>query len=79
MNYWEDSRLFITRSGLPYKKIGGRLTLKRCPFCDDERYKIGLAPDNRCFICQHCGEKGNLYQLATKLGLVETLLFYVET
>ncbi|MDA2938170.1 hypothetical protein MYX75_07915 [Acidobacteria bacterium AH-259-A15] len=69
MNYWDDARLFINRSGLDYKKVGGQLALKHCPFCNDGRHKIQLAPDKPVFICHHCGEKGNFYQLATKLGL----------
>ncbi len=69
--FYDDSVAFLNRTGWEYRKSGTQYAIKRCPFCQDERTKFYIAQEKPLFKCHHCGEEGNLYQLAQHLDLLE--------
>ncbi len=56
----------ITSQGLDLSRVsGGRELILTCTFCD--RPKLYVNATTGLWICQRCGERGNLWTLATKI------------
>lgn len=68
-DYWESTASFLAKAGLENKPMADNVMVKRCPYCNDERWKLGIAKDRPVWKCHHCEETGNLKQLAEKIGL----------
>lgn len=68
-DYWEDTQTFLSKAGWETKPMGDNLMAKNCPYCNDDRWKFGLAKDKPVWKCHHCEKGGNLKQLAEIIGL----------
>lgn len=67
--YWEDTREFLAKTGWKTKAMGGNFMVEHCPYCNDKRWKFGIAADRPVWKCHHCEETGNLKQLADTIGM----------
>ncbi len=67
--YWENTNEFIVKSGWETRDMGDNLMVKVCPYCKDERWKLGISKARPVWICHHCEKNGNLRQLAEDIGL----------
>lgn len=68
-DYWEYTSEFIVKTGWETRSMGDNLMVKACPYCNDERWKFGIAKDRPVWKCHHCEKTGNLKQLAEEIGL----------
>jgi len=68
-DYWEDAVAFLSKTGWASKPMGDNFIVENCPYCNDNRWKFGLAKGKPVWKCYHCEEGGNLKQLAEKVGL----------
>jgi len=69
VDYWEDTSAFLAKAGWETKPMGDNVMVKRCLYCNDERWKFGIAKERPVWKCHHCEKTGNLKQLAESLGL----------
>jgi hypothetical protein len=68
MTYQESPIDFIKTQGWKYKVKGGEI-ITSCPFCEKPEH-LYINAENGTWLCQRCGESGNLYQLKKRLGLI---------
>lgn len=73
---------YLDRLSVPYKITGSEAKLKYCPICESERnhskaYNLfHVNVDKGVYQCFHknsCGDKGTLYGLMLKLGIIDPL------
>lgn len=66
----ESPSAFLARAGIKYKVSRGREARFDCPCCGDkEGFDLNLRTGQWKCLRASCGESGNLYTLAVKLGL----------
>jgi archaellum biogenesis ATPase FlaH len=70
MTYYERPLDFITDQGWKHRTKGSEI-IATCPLCEKEEH-LYMNGETGQWKCHHCGEKGNLYQLKKKLGLIGT-------
>jgi replicative DNA helicase len=61
---------YIQNKAWSYRITNNQFNVEVCPLCkkDNWHFFIGTGDKDGLWDCKRCGERGNLYQLATKLG-----------
>lgn len=64
-----DVEQFLIKQQWEYKKAtGDQFCIKKCPLCEDDKWKFYINQHNGLNDCKICGHTGNFYQLQAKLG-----------
>lgn len=64
-----DVEQFLIKQQWEYKKAtGDQFCVKKCPLCEDDKWKFYINRYNGLNDCKICGHTGNFYQLQAKLG-----------
>jgi len=61
---------FIQAQGWSYEERGTQIVVEHCPLCGKDNWHFYLNAFEGLWDCKVCGERGNLYQLKERLGLV---------
>ncbi|HEX9900195.1 MAG TPA: DnaB-like helicase C-terminal domain-containing protein [Candidatus Methylomirabilis sp.] len=63
---------FVQDQGWSYQERGTQIIVEVCPLCGKDKWHFYLNALEGLWDCKVCGERGNLYQLKERLGLVGT-------
>lgn len=67
LEFLEDNKIdYVPASGSKQEVI-----ISPCPFCGNDKQKFYLNKEKGVFQCKACEQKGNLFQLKVKYGIVE--------
>lgn len=66
----EELRELLDTEGIEYK-VAGKETMVHCPFCQSDKPKLSISPENNAMNCWICSESGTVQKALAGLGVVD--------